>query len=154
MYLLYCFFFRLLEFLVYFPVYHNDVLLKVGLILYYNSLISKEKSAEGTLKENLKNETNSICYDDKINLVLDIDETLVYSKIDKELKKDETNINDIYEDSPKDDIYYIRLESIDKVFIYKIQVRKNMADFLFIFINAEINIDVYAQKYGKYLYNL
>lgn len=79
--------------------------------------------------ENLKNEMSSICYDDKINLVLDIDETLVFSKIDKELKKDDANINAVYEDSPKDDIYYIKLESVDKVFIYKIQVRKNMADF-------------------------
>lgn len=100
-----------------------------------NNFIKEETPISGQnkeieiLTENLKNEMNSICYDDKINLVLDIDETLVYSKIDKELKKDEANINDIYEDSPKDDIYYIRLESIDKVFIYKIQVRKNMADF-------------------------
>ena len=100
-----------------------------------NSFIKEETQAPGQNKEieisteNLKNEMNSICYDDKINLVLDIDETLVFSKIDKELKKDDANINDVYEDSPKDDVYYIRLESIDKVFIYKIQVRKNMADF-------------------------
>ena len=100
-----------------------------------NNFIKEETPTSGQKKEieisteNLKNEINSISYCDKINLVLDIDETLVFSKIDKELKKDDTNINDAYEDSPKDDIYYIRLESIDKVFIYKIQVRKNIADF-------------------------
>ena len=100
-----------------------------------NNFIKKETEISGHNKEieisteNLKTEINSISYCDKINLVLDIDETLVFSKIDKELKKDDANINDVYEDSPKDDIYYIRLESIDKVFIYKIQVRKNMADF-------------------------
>ena len=59
-----------------------------------NNFIKEETPISGQnkeieiLTENLKNEMSSICYDDKINLVLDIDETLVYSKIDKELKKD------------------------------------------------------------------
>jgi len=58
-----------------------------------NNFIKEENQISGQKKEieisteSLKNEMSSICYDDKINLVLDIDETLVFSKIDKELKK-------------------------------------------------------------------
>ena len=67
-------------------------------------------------------------FSEKINLILDIDETLVFSKMVKELQKDEDinkAIDDLQKDS-KEDIYYISLQSNAKVLIYKVQVRKNM----------------------------
>ena len=83
------------------------------------------------LTENLKKCINSISYSEKMNLILDIDETLVFSKMVKELKKGE-DVNKIIENlqkESKDDIYYIKLESNIKTFIYEVEVRKNMAYF-------------------------
>ena len=83
------------------------------------------------LTENLKKSLNSLSFSEKINLILDIDETLVFSKMVKELQKDEDinkAIDDLQKD-PKEDIYYIPLQSNAKVLIYRVQVRKNMAHF-------------------------
>ena len=84
------------------------------------------------LKENLKNWTNNLSNSDKINLILDIDETLVYSKMVKELQIGD-DINQIIENLQKnekdDDIHYIKLELNDKIFIFKVHVRKNMTEF-------------------------
>ncbi len=83
------------------------------------------------LTENLKKCINSISYSEKMNLILDIDETLVFSKMVKELKKGE-DVNKIIENlqkESKEDIYYIKLDSNIKTFIYEIEVRKNMAYF-------------------------
>ena len=82
--------------------------------------------------ENYKNIINSESFWEKINLVLDIDETLVFSKMVKELKKDEDHdeeLSMLKEDCSKDDIYYIKLDTNKRKFIYKVQVRKNMAYF-------------------------
>ena len=83
------------------------------------------------LTENLKKCINSISYSEKMNLILDIDETLVFSKMVKELKKGE-DVNKIIENlqkESKEDIYYIKLDSNIKTFIYEVEVRKNMAYF-------------------------
>lgn len=100
-------------------------------IKYENGQFKEKSDNVKFLTENLKNCLNSLSYSDKINVILDIDETLVYSKKVKELKKEEY-IDEKFENSKqneKDDIYYIRLDSDDKYFIFKVQVRKNMAEF-------------------------
>ena len=98
--------------------------------------------------ENLKKHINSISYSQKINLVLDIDETLVFSKLEKEFKKGE-EINDVFEDSPKNDIYYIKIDSINKTCIFSVQVRKNMAYF---FKELSPYCNFYINTMGSYLY--
>ena len=112
-------------------IYSKGIHLKI-----FNDLIKTKN--EGQIQEKidnvkfstecLKNCINSLSYSEKINLILDIDETLVFSKIVKELTKEEESKYK-FEDSPKDDLYYIKIESKNKLFIYKVQVRKNMTYF-------------------------
>ena len=83
------------------------------------------------LTENLKNWINPLSNSDKINVILDIDETLVYSKMVKELQKDE-DINTIIENfqkNEKENVHYIKLEINGRIFIFKVHVRKNMDEF-------------------------
>ena len=64
------------------------------------------------LTENLKNCINSLKYSEKIDLILDIDETLVFSTMIKELQKDD-DVNKEIETLQKNgesDIYYIKLK--------------------------------------------
>ena len=109
--------------------------------IYFKNLNNFIKNENGQFKEknvnvkflteNLKNWINPLSNSEKINVILDIDETLVYSKIVKELQKDE-DINQIIENlqkNEKEDIYYIKLESSDRTFIFKVHVRRNMTDF-------------------------
>ena len=109
--------------------------------IYFKSLNNFIKNENGQFKEknvnikflteNLKNWINPLSNSDKINIILDIDETLVYSKMVKELQKNE-DINQIIENLQKNekvDIYYINVESNDRTFIFKVHVRKNMAEF-------------------------
>ena len=122
------------------------------------------------LTENLKNCINSLKYSEKINLILDIDETLVFSTMVKELQKNE-DINKEIESLQKNgesDIYYIKLKSNNKILIFKVNVRKNMADFfrkLSPYCNFYINtmaspayvkevIDILCNNYGLKLSNI
>ena len=78
--------------------------------------------------ENLKKYINSSSFTKKINLILDIDETLVFSELEKELNKEE-DINFLNENSKKEDIYFIKIEVNNIIYIYKVQIRKNLANF-------------------------
>ena len=122
------------------------------------------------LIENLKNYINSLTFSEKINLVLDIDETLVYSKIVKELQKDgeEKKLNEEFKQDEEKDIYYIKLDAIKKIIFFKVHVRKNMAEFfrkLSPYCNFYINsmacplyvkevIDILCKNYGLKFSNL
>ena len=122
------------------------------------------------LTENLKNCINSLKYTEKINLILDIDETLVYSSMVKELQKDE-DLNKEIESLQKNgesDIYYIKVESLNKILLFKVYVRKNMAVFfrkLSPYCNFYINtmasplyvkevIDILCNNYGLKFSNI
>ena len=122
------------------------------------------------LTENLKNCINSLKYSDKIDLILDIDETLVFSTMIKELQKDD-DVNKEIETLQKNgesDIYYIKLESANKIYIFKVYIRKNMAEFfrkLSPYCNFYINtmasplyvkevIDILCNNYGLKLSNI
>lgn len=82
-------------------------------------------------KDNLKNLISSLNLTEKINLVLDIDETLLYSTLVKIINKKDANENLIceYKNSPSDDIFYIQLQSTEQIYIYKVQIRKNITEF-------------------------
>ena len=110
---------------IYMKNFINLVKAKIG----GNQIQEKNEDVKLTT-ENYKNIINSEAFWEKINLVLDIDETLVFSKMVKELKKDDDeNLSLLKEDYSKDDIYYIKLDTSKRKFIYKVQVRKNMAYF-------------------------
>ena len=122
------------------------------------------------LTENLKNSINSLNFSEKINLILDIDETLVYSKIVKEFKKngEENKITEEFKQHEDKDIYYIKLDAITKIIIFKVHVRKNMTEFfrkLSPFCNFYINsmacplyvkevIDILCKNYGLKFSNI
>ena len=110
---------------IYLKNFINLVKAKIG-----GSQISEKNEDVKLTTENYKNIINSETFWEKINLVLDIDETLVFSKMVKELKKeDDEALSLLKEDYSKDDIYYIKLDTNKRKFIYKVQVRKNMAYF-------------------------
>lgn len=110
---------------IYLKNFINLVKAKIG-----GSQISEKNEDVKLTTENYKNIINSETFWEKINLVLDIDETLVFSKMVKELKKDDDEaLSLLKEDYSKDDIYYIKLDTNKRKFIYKVQVRKNMAYF-------------------------
>lgn len=110
---------------IYMKNFINLVKAKIG-----GNQISEKNEDVKLTTENYKNIINSESFWEKINLVLDIDETLVFSKMVKELKKDDDeNLSLLKEDYSKDDIYYIKLDTNKRKFIYKVQVRKNMAYF-------------------------
>ena len=82
-------------------------------------------------EEILKNCINSLNFSEKINLILDIDETLVFSKMIKELPKD-ADANKEIQNLPKiekEDIYYIIIKSYNATLIFEVNIRKNMANF-------------------------
>ena len=122
------------------------------------------------LTENLKNSINSLNFSEKINLILDIDETLVYSKIVKEFKKngEENKITEEFKQHEDKDIYYIKLDAITKIIIFEVHVRKNMTEFfrkLSPFCNFYINsmacplyvkevIDILCKNYGLKFSNI
>ena len=85
------------------------------------------------LTENLRKSINSLSCSEKINLILDIDETLVYTKKERELQENEDlnkiKIMEELQKNSKTDQYYISFNSNKKDVIYKVQVRKNMAYF-------------------------
>ena len=116
-------------------IYERGILFKniQNFIKFENGGNQPEEKSQNVklLTENLKKSLNSLTISEKINLILDIDETLVFSKLLKELQKDEDlnkAIDGLQKDA-KEDIYYIPIETNDKVLIYKMQVRKNMAYF-------------------------
>ena len=82
-------------------------------------------------EEILKNYINSLNFSEKINLILDIDETLVFSKMIKELPKDADANNEIQKlpKNEKEDIYYIIIKSYNTTLIFEVNIRKNMANF-------------------------
>ena len=120
--------------------------------------------------ENLKNWLETLNLTEKINLVLDIDETLVFSEKVNELQKDE-GIDEVIQDFQNDEeknIYYIKLQSNLNTLIFKVNVRKNMADFfrkLSPYCNFYINtmaspiyikevVDILSKNYGLKFSNL
>ena len=110
---------------IYIKNFINLVKSKIG-----GSQITEKNVDVKLTTENYKNIINSETFWEKINLVLDIDETLVFSKMVKELKKnEEEDLSLLKEDYSKDDIYYIKLDTNKRKFIYKVQVRKNIAYF-------------------------
>ena len=110
---------------IYMKNFLNLVKAKIG-----GSQIQEKNEDVKLTTENYKNIINSQTFWEKINLVLDIDETLVFSTMVKELKKDDDeNLSLLKEDYSKDDIYYIKLDTNKRKFIYKVQVRKNIAYF-------------------------
>ena len=110
---------------IYMKNFLNLVKAKIG-----GSQIPEKNEDVKLTTESYKNIINSETFWEKINLVLDIDETLVFSTMVKELKKDDDeNLSLLKEDYSKDDIYYIKLDTNKRKFIYKVQVRKNMAYF-------------------------
>ena len=121
-------------------------------------------------KENLKNCLGSLNLTEKMNLVLDIDETLVFSKIVKELQKGEDSNKALkhFQNDEESHIYYIKLESSVNTLILEVNVRKNMAEFfrkLSPYCNFYINtmaspiyvkevIDILCKNYGLRFSNL
>ena len=93
---------------------------------------SQEKSQSVKFStEKLKKCLESFKFSEKINLILDIDETLVFSKMIKELQNEE-EVNVMMEKlikEKKEDIFYIKIESNNRVFIFEMQIRKTLAHF-------------------------
>ena len=135
--------------------------------------IVKDSEKEVNVKfstENLKNCLSSLNLTEKMNLVLDIDETLVFPKIVKELQKGE-DLNKAlqhFQNNEESHIYYVKLESSTNTLILKVNVRKNMAEFfrkLSPYCNFYINtmaspiyvkevIDILCKNYGLRFSNL
>ena len=120
--------------------------------------------------ENLKNCLGSLNLTEKINLILDIDETLVFSKMVKELQKGE-ELNKVlqhYQNDEERHIYFVKLESKANTLIFKVNIRKNMADFFRklspycnFYVNTMANpiyvkevIDILCKNYGLNFSNL
>ena len=94
--------------------------------------LSQEKNLNVKFSnENLENHINSLDFSQKINLILDIDETLVFSEMIKVgLESEESSkIFEAFKNDEQNNIYYAKVSQEGRYIIYRIQIRKNMAQF-------------------------
>ena len=111
-----------------------------GCFTYENfstNFFAKLNHSEGNVKNNSKNFSNlfnCILPEEKIKLILDIDETLVYSQVIQEIEK--KNFSEKLNEFPEiqninQDEYYIKINSDlnEKIFILKVKVRKGLTQF-------------------------
>ena len=106
-----------------------------GFLTYENfstNFFVEVNQTEGNVKfkyKNFQNLFNCILPEEKIKLILDIDETLVYSQVIQETEK---KINEIPEiQNINQDEYYVKINSDlnEKIFILKVRVRKGLSLF-------------------------